>query len=98
MGGVATSVTVKAEPIAQVALGVDELSSAAVGVVTPDEIERLPVNGRRWQTFALLMPTVNADPEEMGYGFRGVASTQNSSRIDGRTMIRASDGAARNRD
>jgi hypothetical protein len=34
--------------------------------VTPDEIERLPVNGRRWQTFALLMPTVNADPEGMG--------------------------------
>jgi hypothetical protein len=85
VGGVATSVTVKAEPIAQAAVDVDELSSAAVGsVVTPDEIERLPVNGRRWQTFALLMPTVNADPEGDGLlSFRGVASTQNSSRIDG---------------
>jgi hypothetical protein len=85
VGGVATSVTVKAEPIAQAAVGVDELSSAAVGsVVTPDEIERLPVNGRRWQTFALLMPTVNSDPEGDGLlSFRGVASTQNSSRIDG---------------
>jgi hypothetical protein len=85
VGGVATSVTVKAEPIGEAAVGVDELSSAAVGsVVTPDEIERLPVNGRRWQTFALLMPTVNSDPEGDGLlSFRGVASTQNSSRIDG---------------
>src|SRR5438445_8249654 len=84
VGGVATSVTVQAET-SPAAVGVDELSSAAVGrVVTPDEIERLPVNGRRWQTFALLMPTVNANPEGDGLlSFRGVASTQNSSRIDG---------------
>jgi Carboxypeptidase regulatory-like domain/TonB dependent receptor-like, beta-barrel len=85
ISGVATSVTVKAEPDSPVSVGVDDLSSAAVsGVVTPDEIERLPVNGRRWQTFALLMPGVNADPEGDGLlSFRGVASTQNSSRIDG---------------
>ena len=44
----------------------------------------MPVNGRRWQTFALLTPTVNADPQGDGLlSFRGVASTQNSSRIDG---------------
>ena len=85
VGGIATSVTVKAEPTSPVAVSVDDLSSAAVAsVVTPNEIERLPVNGRRWQTFALLMPTVNADPEGDGLlSFRGVASTQNSSRIDG---------------
>src|SRR5258708_28434087 len=85
VGGVATSVTVKADPVPPSAVSVDELSSAAVGsVVTPDEIERLPVNGRRWQTFALVVPTVNADPEGDGLlSFRGVASTQNSSRIDG---------------
>jgi hypothetical protein len=85
VGGVATSVTVKAEPDSPVSVGVDDLSSAAVSsVVTPDEIERLPVNGRRWQTFALLMPGVNVDPEGDGLlSFRGVASTQNSSRIDG---------------
>ena len=85
VGGVATSVTVKADPAPPSAVSVDELSSAAVAsVVTPDEIERLPVNGRRWQTFALLMPTVNSDPEGDGLlSFRGMASTQNSSRIDG---------------
>jgi hypothetical protein len=85
VGGVATSVTVNAKADSPVAVSVDDLSSAAVAsVVTPDEIERLPVNGRRWQTFALLTPAVNPDPEGEGLlSFRGVASTQNSSRIDG---------------
>jgi Carboxypeptidase regulatory-like domain/TonB dependent receptor len=85
VGGVATSVTVRAEPDSQVSVNIDDLSSAAVAsVVTPDEMERLPVNGRRWQTFAQLMPGVNVDPEGDGLlSFRGVASTQNSSRVDG---------------
>jgi hypothetical protein len=85
VGGVATSVTVKADPDPPISLGVANLSSAAVaGVVTPGEIETLPMNGRRWQTFALLMPGVNVDPEGDGLlSFRGVASTQNSSRVDG---------------
>ena len=85
VGGVATSVTVKAEPDSSSVVSVDDLSSAAVAsVVAPDEIEGLPVNGRRWQTFALLMPVVNVDPEGDGLlSFRGMASTQNSSRVDG---------------
>jgi hypothetical protein len=88
IGTVATSVTVSAAqeaPGAPVSATLDDLSSAAVSsVITPEEIERLPDNGRRWQTFALLMPTVHADPEGDGLlSFRGGASTQNSSRIDG---------------
>ncbi len=82
VSGVASSVTVRAD---LAAVSVDDPSSAAVAsVVTPAEVERLPVNGRRWQSFALLMPGVNVDPEGDGLlSFRGVASTQNSSRIDG---------------
>ncbi len=88
IGTVATSVTVHAaqdSPGAPVSATVEDLSSAAISsVITPEEIERLPGNGRRWQTFALLTPTVQADPEGDGLlSFRGVASTQNSSRIDG---------------
>ena len=85
VGTVATSVTVSATPDAAVSATVDELSSAVVSsVITPGELERLPDNGRRWQSFALLTPTVHADPEGDGLlSFRGVASTQNSSRIDG---------------
>ena len=85
VGAVATSVTVSATPDAAVSATVDELSSAVVSsVITPGELERLPDNGRRWQSFALLTPTVHADPQGDGLlSFRGVASTQNSSRIDG---------------
>jgi len=85
VGGLTTAVTVTARIEDTPAVSVDETSSAAVtSTVTADEIESLPVNGRQWQTFALLTPTVNADPEGAGLlSFRGAASTQNSSRIDG---------------
>src|ERR1700678_4256211 len=85
VGAVTSSVNVIATPEPTVAVTVDDLASAAIAsVVTPEEIERLPMNGRRWQAFALLMPGVNSDSEGDGLlSFRGVASTQNSSRIDG---------------
>ncbi|MDQ2834284.1 MAG: TonB-dependent receptor [Acidobacteriota bacterium] len=85
VGSVAASVTVNASPQAPATITVDDVPSAAVAtVVTPDEIELLPVNGRRWQTFALLTPTVSEDPDSDGLlSFRGMAPTQNSSRIDG---------------
>jgi Carboxypeptidase regulatory-like domain/TonB dependent receptor len=85
VGGVVSSVDVTAVPESPVTVAVDEPSAlATTSVITQEEIERTPVNGRRWQTFALLTPTVNADPDGDGLlSFRGVASTQNSSRIDG---------------
>jgi hypothetical protein len=85
VSGIVSSVNVTAAPETPATVSVDEVASAATAsVVTPEEMERTPVNGRRWQTFALLTPTVNADPEGDGLlSFRGVASTQNSSRIDG---------------
>ncbi len=85
IGSLATTVTVSATPTGPAPVSVDEALSAAIaGNITSGEIQDLPVNGRRWQTFALLTPTVNADPEGAGLlSFRGAASTQNSSRIDG---------------
>jgi Carboxypeptidase regulatory-like domain/TonB dependent receptor len=85
VGGVVTAVTVTASPDEPATVSIDDAASAAVAsTVTSDELQSLPVNGRRWQTFALLTPTVNADPEGVGLlSFRGAASTQNSSRIDG---------------
>ncbi len=79
VGSVTSSVTVTADA------GEEGAAGAAVGsVVSVGEIAALPVDGRRWQTFALLTPTVHADPEGDGLlSFRGVASTQNASRIDG---------------
>ena len=85
VGAVTSSVNVSATPEPTAAVSLDDLSSAAIAsVVTPAEMELLPVNGRRWQTFALLMPGVNPDSEGDGLlSFRGVASTQNSTGIDG---------------
>ncbi|WP_353070097.1 TonB-dependent receptor [Tunturibacter empetritectus] len=85
VGGVVSSVNVTAMPETPASVSVDEAAATATAsVVTPEEMERTPVNGRRWQTFALLTPTVNADPGGDGLlSFRGVASTQNSSRVDG---------------
>ena len=86
LGTVATTVNVTAEPA--VAVNVGEASSAATGsVITSSEIDLLPANGQRWQTFALLTPTANPDSQsddsEALLSFRGLASTQNSTRIDG---------------
>ncbi len=75
VAGVTTAVTVTAR---------EEISGSAAlaSTVTAGEIERLPVNGRRWQTFALLTPTANADAEGL-LSFRGLAVTQNSTVVDG---------------
>ena len=83
VAGVTSSITVHASP--QPAASIEDLSSLAIaGVITPEEVERLPDNNRRFQTFALLTSTVHADPDGDGLlSFRGLASTQNSTRIDG---------------
>ncbi len=85
IGPVATSIDVTAEPDPSLYVTVDDLLPSALGsVVTREEIEGLPVNGRRWQTFAQLMPGINDNPEGDGLlTFRGIDSTQNSTRIDG---------------
>ncbi|HMH16355.1 MAG TPA: TonB-dependent receptor [Edaphobacter sp.] len=61
----------------------DPYSATAVSsTITSTEIDSLPANGRRWQTFALLTPTVNQDTGGL-LSFRGSAVTQNSTQIDG---------------
>ena len=74
--GVSTVVTVMGEE--------ESAATALTSSVTPHEIERLPVNGRRWQTFALLAPGVNSSgTDDLLLSFRGAAVTQNSYSIDG---------------
>jgi len=63
---------------------IDTQSGAVSSEVTLEEIESLPINGRRWSTFALLTPGANADERGRGLiSFRGVASILNSNLIDG---------------
>ena len=83
---VSTTVNVSAEPA--VAISAGETSTATTtSVITFNEINLLPTNAQRWQSFALLTPTANPDSQsgdsEALLSFRGLASTQNSTSIDG---------------
>ena len=78
---VETSITVNAEPAADL-----DLDPAASTVFSSVEIAQLPVDSRQWQALTLLTPQANpgSASEDLGLlSFRGLAPTQNSSRIDG---------------
>ena len=75
--GVAISVNVSAD-------AGDASSTALASVAADSEIDRLPVNGRRWQSFALLGPVVSEDATgDDLLSFRGLPATQNSTTLDG---------------
>jgi len=59
--------------------------SVITRVINANELQTLPVAGRRWQSFALLTPAANQEDEGSGdlLSFRGLAVTQNSTTIDG---------------
>jgi len=78
VAGVATAVTVSGAAQVETAAA----GSATASTITTGEIERLPVDGRRWQDFALLTPEVNPDAAGL-LSFRGLAVTQNSTAVDG---------------
>ncbi len=63
----------------------EEASAAGLGtVVGTRELAELPVNGRRWQSFALLGGVAGEDPSGDGLlSFRGLGATQNSTTVDG---------------
>jgi Carboxypeptidase regulatory-like domain len=65
--------------------GVEQPSGAAISsVIGTSEMDSLPINGQRWQSFALLTPAANAGEQGDGLlSFRGLAVTQNSTTVDG---------------
>lgn len=81
---VQTSVTVADDEAEKPSLDQPE-GTAVTRVVDATEIDTLPVNGHRWQSFALLTPAANQEDESSGdlLSFRGLAVTQNSTTIDG---------------
>ena len=75
------AVTVSAEPE-----DLDAPPASISTVISSAEIAHLPIDGRRWQSFALLTPQASPGSGEEDtalLSFRGLAPTQNSSRIDG---------------
>ncbi len=85
VAAVTSSVTVVAPPEPSSAPTQEELASEVIAnVITPEELDRLPDNGRRWQSFARLTPGAHADPDSDSLlTFRGLPATQNSTRVDG---------------
>ena len=61
-----------------------ESSAAATDAIGSAELGLLPLDGRRWQSFALLTPQANPATAEFDLlSFSGLAPTANSTRIDG---------------
>ncbi len=63
---------------------IDTTTAAVTQNITPDQIENLPSNNRRWSSFALLASGVT--PDQNGYGllsFRGISVLLNNNTIDG---------------
>jgi hypothetical protein len=81
--GVKTAVTVLGDGL-EVG-GLEEASAAGLGSVAgARELDGLPVNGRRWQSFALLGGVASEDTSGDGLlTFRGLGATQNSTTVDG---------------
>ena len=72
----------------QVTVSADDILTpgTAANVISSLDLTNLPLDGRRWQSLALLLPQVNPDSSQADTGllsFRGLAPTQNSSQIDG---------------
>jgi hypothetical protein len=90
---VVTLVNVDAAPVGLASGAVVEPAVAADSsddagpetVIGEDLIDAMPVDGRRWESFALLLPGVSVGTARDGaaISFRGMATTQNGSEIDG---------------
>jgi hypothetical protein len=48
-----------------------------------EQIQNLPINGRRWSNYALLTPTANPDGNFGLISFRGISGLLNNSTVDG---------------
>jgi hypothetical protein len=59
-------------------------SSAISTVIDQTQIDNLPINGRRWSSFALLTPGVVSNSDGFGLlSFRGISYLLNNSTLDG---------------
>ena len=81
--------------VVEVDAGEDRTEAALTEVVTPGEMEGLPLNGREWQEFVLL--TAMTSPGEVEGGplsFRGEPEVQNATLVDGVTGDQSYGGVA----
>ncbi len=75
---VAEEVTVTAEaPL------IDTTRTDVSDVVSEQEIQNLPINGRRWENFVLLSPGVTNDGNFGLVSYRGISGLYNNNTVDG---------------
>lgn len=72
-------------------------STESKAYVGETEIENLPINGRRWDNFVLLTPTVTTDGDFGLISYRGVSGLYNNNMIDGADNNQAFFSEARGR-
>ena len=65
--------------------------------ISQDQVENLPLNGRRWSNFVLLTPGVSEDGTFGGISFRGISSLYNNNTVDGADNNQAFFSEARGR-
>ncbi len=66
-------------------------------IVGPRAVENLPINGRRWDNFALLTPGVSPDGTFGLVSYRGIAGLYNNNTVDGADNNQAFFSEARGR-
>jgi hypothetical protein len=96
VAGVRSMVTVTEDADEGVS-SIEQPSGAAIAsVIGNHEMDSLPINGQRWQSFTLLSPAANAGDAEDGLlSFRGLAVTENSTTVDGMDDDQSFNAAAR---
>jgi hypothetical protein len=65
--------------------------------INTDQVENLPLNGRRWDNLALLTPGASEDGGFGGISFRGINSLYNNNMVDGSDNNQAFFSEARGR-
>lgn len=65
--------------------------------INTDQVENLPLNGRRWDNLALLTPGASEDGGFGGISFRGINSLYNNNMVDGADNNQAFFSEARGR-
>ncbi len=63
---------------------INTTDNAISTTITQDALDNLPINGRRWSSFALLTPGVVSNGDGFGLlSFRGISFLLNNSQVDG---------------
>jgi len=91
VGSVKETTTVVAEPL------VETTKTEEASLVSREEIQDLPLNGRRYDQFALLTPGVTRDATFGLLSFRGMSGVWNNFMVEGNTDNQAYNGEARGR-